>query len=336
MKIGSFDTEKEVFIVAEVGNNHEGSYTLAEELVGLAAEAGAHAIKFQTFKTELYISPKDEGRFKRMKGFELSQNEFEKLSQIATKAGLIFFSTPFDLESAAFLRKIVSVYKVASGDNNFYPLLEFIAKTSKPILVSSGMSDLKLLQKSKAVIEKIWAENNIHQELGILHCVSSYPVEPDQANLGAISHLKNEFKCTIGYSDHTIGTAAAVMAVTLGARIIEKHFTIRKDYSDFRDHQLSADPKEMAELVRRIRLTSTMLGSGLKTIQPCERDGVKLYRRSIVAKRDLPVGEKIVLDNIMWIRPASGLVPGQEDLVVGKTLKKALKAGDLVLEEDLR
>ncbi|MFQ5651444.1 MAG: N-acetylneuraminate synthase family protein [bacterium] len=333
MRIDRFDTEKDILIVAEVGNNHEGSYTLAEDLVGLAAEAGANAVKFQTFKTEHYVSRRDEERYQRLKSFELSYDEFEKLSKLAAKSGLIFISTPFELESARFLDKIVSAFKIASSDNTFYPLLECVARTHKPILLSAGLADLTQLGYSKSLIEKTWHEENIQQSLAILHCVSSYPVVPEETNLLAIKTIQDEFHCTVGYSDHTLGLEAAVLAVALGARIIEKHFTINKHYSDFRDHQLAADPRELAVLVEKVKQARELLGTGLKMPQKSEKSIESLVRRTIVAKRDLAAGTAISADDITWVRPAMGLPPGKETRVLGKVLRKPVHMGDPILPE---
>jgi N,N'-diacetyllegionaminate synthase len=330
MKIGKFDSGKDVLIIAEIGNNHEGSYTLAEEMIGLAAEAGAGAVKFQTFQTEHYVSRKEESRFSRLKSFELTHEELEKLSSIANEAGLLFLSKPFDLESAKFLNSVVPAFKIASGDNNFYPLIETVAHFGKPIIMSSGLSNLGQLIYSKALIERVWDNSGIKQDMAVLHCVSSYPVPPTEANIAAISSLERELQCTVGYSDHTIGTDAAVLSVALGARIIEKHFTIDKNYSDFRDHQISADPEEMAQLVQRIKEAIVLLGSGKKELQASEHSSVGLVRRSIVASRDLPKGAIITWDDITWVRPEGGLSPGQENLVLGRQLSQPVPQGELI------
>ena len=335
MIIGNIDTEKEIIIVAEIGNNHEGSYTLAEELIGLAKASGAHAVKFQTFKTEHYISRKDERRFKQLKSFELTWNEFERLSHVAQSAGLLFISTPFDLESAEFLRNIISVYKIASGDNDFYPLIEYIASTGLPIIMSGGLTDIAQLQYSSSLIRKIWSDHKIDQSLAVLHCVSSYPVPPDQANLGAIRHIKHALQCTVGYSDHTLGTEAAILSAAMGARIIEKHFTINKNHSTFRDHQLSADPEEMRTIVRKVKDASRMLGSGIKEIQMAEVASKDLMRRSIVAKHDLPKGNVLSWDDITWIRPSGGLAPGKETLILGKMTSVPIAMGEQIQLEHL-
>jgi sialic acid synthase SpsE len=335
LRIGNIDTQNEVFVIAEVGNNHEGSYALAEELVGLAAETGVHAIKFQTFKTEHYVSRNDEARFARLKSFELSYGQFENLAKAAKKAGLLFISTPFDLGSADFLDGIVSAFKIASGDNNFYPLIERIASKGKPVILSGGLATTAELNKSKRLIESTWKKNAISESLAILHCVSSYPVKPEEVNMTAITELKKELGCTIGYSDHAMGIQASLMAVALGARIVEKHFTKDKNYSSFRDHQLSADPKDMAELVQKVKEVNAMLGTGVKQAQPSERDGIKMFRRSIAVRRDMKPGDVVAWEDLTWIRPAEGLLPGEENQVLGKTLKKAIKMGDFLLPEHL-
>lgn len=335
MLIGPFDTDRRPLVVAEIGNNHEGSCTLAEELIGRAAEAGVDAVKFQTFRTDHYVSRKDEARFRRLRSFELSYSDFERLSRIARTAGLIFLSTPFDLESATFLNSIVPAFKVASGDNTFYPLLERIAGFGKPVLLSSGLADLGTLQGSKVFVESIWQRDGVAQELAVLHCVAGYPVPPGEANLAAIGRMRSEFHCTIGYSDHTIGVEASVLAVALGARIIEKHFTIDKHYSDFRDHQLSADPPEMAALVRRVREATTLLGTGIKVPQHCEQANEAALRRSVAVRRDMPQGAALTWDDLTWIRPGGGYPPGSELRVVGCTLRRPVHAGEILAPDTL-
>lgn len=335
MNIGNVDLEKKILIVAEIGNNHEGSYTLAEELIGLAAETGVGAVKLQTFRTEHYVSSMDKARFNSLKSFELSYDDFAKLSKLAREMGLIFLSTPFDLESAVFVNTIAPAIKIASGDNNFYPLLETVARFGKPIIMSSGMADLNQIARSKDFIQGIWHNLNIDQEIAVLHCVSSYPVPSAEANLAAISNLKKELQCIVGYSDHTMGIEAAALSVALGARIVEKHFTLDKNYSDFRDHQLSADPREMSMLVEKIKEISILLGSGEKRIQDSETAVAEVARRSIVAGRDLPQGAIISFEDITWVRPSGGIPPGQEHLVVGRALANPVQMGEPIKLDDL-
>ncbi|HJX13214.1 MAG TPA: N-acetylneuraminate synthase family protein [Dehalococcoidales bacterium] len=334
MKIGDWDLDKEILIVAEIGNNHEGSYALAEKMIKLAAGAGAGAVKFQTFKTEHYVSRRDKARFERLKSFELTEAEFRRLNVAARDAGLLFLSTPFDIGSARFLDSLVPAFKVSSGDNNFWPLLEVVALTGKPIILSAGLMDMEQITVARDFIRNIWRDGNIKQEMAVLHCVASYPVAPAEANLLAINQLK-ELGVTVGYSDHTLGIEAAVLSAALGARIIEKHFTLDKNYSEFRDHQLSADPEEMARLVERVREVTLLLGTGEKVPQPGEKAVASQVRRAIVAGRDLPGKTVISREDITWVRPASGLPPGEEDRIIGKPLKRAVRMGEPILPEML-
>ncbi len=335
MKIGQFDLEEKVLIVAEIGNNHEGNFEVAKKLVREAANCGVDAVKFQTFKTEHYVSHSDTARFERLKSFELSDSQFSELAELARSLGLMFFSTPLDLPSANFLNKIVDSYKIASCDNNFYPLLETICQTGKPIILSSGIVDLEQIQASQKFIETCWQNRKIDGDLAILHCVSSYPVPPEQANLLAIPFMRDRLQTTIGYSDHTIGIDACLSAVAIGAKILEKHFTLDHHYSDFRDHQLSADPSEMKQLVEGVAKVKSMLGKPEKVVQPCEVNAIPLIRRSIAAARSLPQGHQLELDDLMWIRPGTGLPPGEENKAIGKTLKRSLEAGELIDLADL-
>lgn len=335
MKIDSFDLSERVFIVAEAGNNHEGSYTLAEEMVGRAAEAGASAIKFQTIVPEKLVGPRDKERLEQLRKLQLSYADFEKLALVAKREKIIFLSTPFDLESVSFLSPLVAAFKIASGDNNFFPLIQAIARSAKPILLSSGMTDLDQISATKEYIESVWREHRIRQELAILHCVVSYPTRNQDANLLAIRTLQ-KLGTTVGYSDHTLGVEAAVLAVALGARVIEKHFTLDKNFSSFRDHQLSADPHDFQEMVLKINETVLLLGNGRKQILECEQENSTKARRSITSKFDLKKGHVLSWEDLTWVRPATGLLPGEEDKLVGKEIVRDIKAGENILPDQIK
>jgi len=335
MKIGQHDLDKSVFIIAEIGNNHEGSFSLAEEMIGRAAESGADAVKFQTIIPELFISRADSERLERLKKFQFSFDQFARLAETARHAGVTFFSTPFDLESARFLNTIQPVFKIASGDNNFAPLLDEVAGFGKPMIVSTGLADMELIRKTHERIRAVWARNNVSPGLVLLHCVASYPAPPSQANLAAIASLQSAIPdATIGYSDHVIGIAAATAAVAAGARVIEKHFTINKNHSDFRDHQLSADPADMRAMVEAIREVTAMLGTGEKKPQACENDLAVAARRSIAAARDLSKGAVLTDSDLIWVRPGSGIAPGKENLLLGKRLQRGLLRGEIFHAND--
>ena len=336
MNIGNSNTENNVLIIAEIGNNHEGDFDLAKEMIHLASETGVDAVKFQTFITEQYVGKGDVARFKRLESFELSQAQFSELSETAKNLGMAFISTPFDIKSAEFLSTIVDALKISSGDNNFYPMIEVVARLGKPIILSTGMASLEDVLLCRDLIKRISSRNSDALELAILHCISSYPVEKADANLSAITTLISEAIEVVGYSDHTIGPDAAVVAVALGARIIEKHFTIDKHFSDFRDHQLSADPNEMRETVSRIRETEKMLGTGEKKVEICEMECLASSRRSIVANKDIPEGSEITWADLSWVRPSGGLEPGRENEILGKKAIKAISSGSQIIAEQLR
>lgn len=332
MRIGPHDLDERVFIIAEIGNNHEGSFDRAEEMIGRAKEAGADAVKFQTIVPERLVSVSEEARIAQLRRFQFSYAQFEDLAARARREGVTFLSTPFDLESVAALDPLVPAFKVASGDNDFFPLLEEVARTGKPILLSTGMSDLDGVGRAKRRIEAEWQRTGRSGALALLHCVVSYPTVPADANLAALRDLAT-LGCTVGYSDHTIGIAAAVLSVALGARVIEKHFTLDKNQSDFHDHKLSADPAEFAELVRRVREAELLMGAGGKRVLPCEAAVRQRVRRGIAAARDLDAGTIIAAADLGWVRPRAGLAPGSEDELIGRRLAVAVPRGAPILPE---
>jgi sialic acid synthase SpsE len=330
VRIGRLDTDERVVVVAEIGNNHEGDASVAAELVDRAAEAGADGVKFQTFRTERFVSPEvGVERYERLRGFELAPEDFARLAERARAAGIAFLSTPLDLPSADVLEPLVDAFKVASGDNDFLALLDRVAASTKPVIVSSGASDLAGV---RAAVDRLRAKGAAG--VAVLHCVSAYPTPAHEANLAAIPGLA-ELGVVPGYSDHTVGVDAAPLAVSLGARIVEKHFTLDHAYSDFRDHALSADPGQLAELVRRVREAEAMLGDGEKRLQPSEQPSADAIRRSIAAARDLSAGEVLAPGDLTWLRPGTGLRPGREEELVGRRLTRDLEAGALIALTDV-
>jgi sialic acid synthase SpsE len=326
VKLGGRDLHSRVLVVAEIGNNHEGSLEAAEAMVRAAAKAGAGAVKFQTFQTAEFVRPSDEARFARLSKFELSPAAFARLAQLAREEGVAFLSTPLDLPSVGVLASLVDAFKIASGDNNFYPLLDAVAATGRPVIVSTGLSDWPTVQAAKQRLEHGWGAER--PGLAFLHCVSCYPAPAGQLNLRVIPRMIETLDCPIGYSDHTLGIDACLTAVALGARIVEKHFTLDKNYSDFRDHQLSATPAEFAELAARVREVSDMLGDADKAVTACEQAMVTPVRRSIVAAANLPAGHRVGAGDLRWQRPGDGLPPGREGELVGRVLRRSVTAGE--------
>jgi sialic acid synthase SpsE len=337
VKIGSLDTARRVVVVAEIGNNHEGDIAVAREMLEAAAASGADAVKFQTFATEHFVSRLQPERFARLEGFRLTPEDFAGLAELARARGVAFISTPLDLGSVDVLAPLVDALKVASGDNTFGPLLRAVARTGLPVILSAGLAVPAEIEAAVATVRATWAECGVDGagRLAVLHCVSSYPVAPAEANLRAIEALRALLDCEIGYSDHTTGLDAALLAVALGARLVEKHFTLDKAFSDFRDHQLSATPAELEQLVARIREAESMLGRPAKDIQPSEQEGRILYRRSAAAAADLRKGHVLAPADVTWLRPGGGLAPDEEQRLLGRALARDIAAGEQLRDSDV-
>lgn len=318
MKLMNLNKLKKTFIIAEIGNNHEGSFNVACKLIQEAKRAGVDAVKFQTFETKNYINRNDVRRFKRLKKFQLTKDEFYKLSLLAKNNNLKFISTPFDINSAIFLSKIVDCFKISSGDNNYYQLIEQVLKFKKNTIISTGLLNYKDTINLYKFIKRSKSHNS---KIAFLHCVSSYPVNDLEANLLSISFLKKKLPITIGYSDHTLGINAAIAASVLGAKIIEKHFTLDNNYSKFRDHQLSLNPINMKYLVESIRSIESMMGKEQKVVQPSEKKNLSSMRRSLYLSRDIDKNSKIKVKDINIIRPFASLEPIDLNKIIGKTAK---------------
>jgi sialic acid synthase SpsE len=333
MRIGSFDTAERVLVVAEIGNNHEGSLERARSLVEEAADAGADAVKFQTFRTEHFVHSSDRERYERLERFRLPYDAFAELAELAHSRGLLFVSTALDLESARFLAQTADAIKIASGDNDFFPLLEVAARGVTPLVVSTGLAELDQLDRTVAFAEDARGSRG---GLALLHCVSGYPTPDEDVNLLAIGLLAERYPTwTIGFSDHTVGLEAAPLAVAAGARIVEKHFTLDKNLSDFRDHQLSADPTELRAVVTSVRAAERFAGRREKLLQGSERTLTTAARRSIAAAGDFAAGHRLQDGDLTWLRPGDGLRPGEEPALLGRSLRHAVAFGDRLGPEDV-
>ena len=306
------------FIVAEIGNNHEGSLKIAKKLIDEAYNAGVDAVKFQTFNTENYVNSKELKRFNRLKRFELTNSEFLKLAKYAKKKKLFFISTPFDIQSAVNLSKYVDCFKISSGDNNYYELIDKVLSFKKLTIIYTGLLDksgminlINNIKKKKFPLKKII----------FLYCVSDYPVKDNEANLLSIKYLKKNFKINVGYSDHTLGIEASIIATVYGAKVIEKHFTLDKNYSEFRDHQLSADKLEMIKIVSAVKRVSNMIGKLNKKISKSEMKNLASMRRSLYFKNKVKKGSKIQRKDLKLVRPFVELSENQIKKVLNKRVR---------------
>ena len=329
---------KKTFVIAEIGNNHEGNLALAKKMILLANKSGVDAVKFQTYNTNDFINPILKKNFKRLKKFELSINQFKILRNFAKKLKLKFITTPLDLNSLKKISNNLDIIKIASSDNNFFYLIEEALKTKKKIIISLGLTDNKLLKIIKKKILFFLNKYNISKKkVAFLHCVTSYPVEDAGVNLKAILFLKNFFKpFDVGYSDHSIGNEACVGAVSLGAKIIEKHFTFNKKFSSFRDHKLSADYHDMHALVKSIRKIEIQLGKKEKIINKTEKSFLKVLRRAAYAKRLIKKNKKLDKNDFLFQRPWAKNSTLNPKKLLGKKVIKNINKYKLIKLKDLK
>jgi N,N'-diacetyllegionaminate synthase len=325
------------FIIAEAGVNHNGSIEMAHQLVDAAVAAGADAVKFQTFKAEdlsIANAPKadyqrrnedrDESSFEMLKRLELDLDAHTLLMEYCEQKGILFLSTPFDEGSVDLLNDLgVGAFKIPSGEITNTPLLTYIAGKGKPLFVSTGMS---YLGDVETAVRTILQAGN--QDFVILHCVSSYPADPCDTNLRAMSTMANAFGCPVGYSDHTMGIEVALAAVSLGACVIEKHITLDRNLPG-PDHQASIDPKELVRLVRSIRNVEVALGHGRKEPVASEENTAVVSRKSLVAACDIRAGTELSADMIAIKRPGTGLAPSMFPHLLGSRVRRDIAVGEL-------
>ena len=327
--------KKKIFVIAEIGNNHEGKFYLAKRLIKLAAKSGADAVKFQTYKADDYINISQKKKLKQLRKFQLSYEQFHKLKSFANKNNLLFISTPFDVESAKFLTKICDVIKISSGDNDFFYMIDEILKSKKKIIISTGMTSINEIKSIISFLRKRLSFFQIKKRIFFLHCVSSYPAQAKDLNLLSIKYLRKKLGVKVGYSDHSKGPVAAITAGVLGAEIIEKHFTIDKNYSKFRDHSLSADFTEMKFIIDSLKSIKIMVGKYTKKINQSERSNLLLMRRSPYASSNIKKGEILSNKNVIFQRPRVNGSSFNHLKIFGKKIKKELKKNALIKNKDI-
>ena len=329
------------YIIAEAGVNHEGQMDLAKRLIDEAQEGGAHSIKFQTYKADTIASKDSPYYWDITKEPTRSQHElfkkydkfwkpeFESLKKYCDKVGIEFLSTPFDVESAKFLNDLMPVFKISSSDITNKPFIEFMCSFNKPIILSTGASDLSEI---KEAVNWIKVCGN---PLSLLHCVLNYPTDDINANLGMIAGLKKEFpQYMIGYSDHTLPKDMRTLEVAtlLGAVILEKHFTHDKTLQG-NDHYHAMDKEDLKVFHRNLDRIFGLLGSFDIAALASEEPARKNARRSLVASRDIPKGKTIDRQDLTWKRPAHGVSPKDIDIVVGKNASRDIKEDDVIKQD---
>lgn len=326
---------KSTFIIAEIGVNHNGDINLAKSMIKSASECGVDAVKFQTFKSENLVTKtaktasyqekntNENSQFEMLKKLELSLDDFKELKEYASKYGVIFISSPFDIESVDLLEELdVSLYKLGSGELNNFELIDHVQKTNKPMIISTGMATLEEIKETYDFIDD-------KDKLIILHCITGYPTSFKEANLNFIKTLQKEFDVHIGFSDHSPGIELPIAAVALGARVIEKHFTLDKTLEG-PDHKASLNPIEFKSMVDAIRNVEVAMGDGIRKFSDNELEIKKVARKSIVLNKEISK-DTIIQRNMLSVkRPGTGIPPKFIDKVVGKRVIKDLKPNTIL------
>lgn len=315
------------FVIAEAGVNHNGDMDLARSLVDAAAESGADAVKFQSFKACRLATPgapkaqyqnkttdPEESQLDMLKRLELSESDHMEIMQQCRRRSILFLSTPFDENSADLLERLdVPLFKIPSGEITNLPFLEHVALKQRPMILSTGMSSLREVEKAVRVVKE--AGNH---RLALLHCVSRYPAAHEESNLRAMKTMERAFGLPLGFSDHTSGIQVSIAAVALGAKIIEKHFTLDRTLAG-PDHRASLTPDELVELVRSIRIVESAMGDGRKIPVTKEAETAAVARKSLVAVKDIPSGTTLIREMLEARRPGTGISPEKMADILGRT-----------------
>jgi N-acetylneuraminate synthase len=334
------DNKRLPFIIAEIGVNHNGNAETAKKLIDAAYSAGVDAVKFQTFKawecaskfapTADYQKEIAENQYKLLEGLELDFADFADLKEYAESLGLVFLSTPDGQKSLVFLCDIgVKAIKIASGELTNLPFLTAIAFKKLPVILSTGMGTLGEVEEAINTLKLAGAS-----DIMLMHCTTEYPAPAEDCNLKAIQTMQNAFNLPVGFSDHTLGSEAAIAAATLGAVIFEKHITLDKTMEG-PDHAASIEPDELKTYVEAIRKSITMLGNGIKIPSKSELKNIPLVRRSLVAAKPIKAGEILTGDKIAIKRPAKGIEPKQLINALGRPVLKDLSEDEPITWNDL-
>ena len=330
---------KHVLIIAEAGVNHNGSMEMAKQLIDAAAIAGVDYVKFQTFKAEKLVTKDakqaeyqqrnaaDESQYAMLKKLELSEEQHEELIAYCKEKGVKFLSTAFDMESVEYLHSLkLGLWKIPSGEITNYPYLKAIAQYGEPVILSTGMCEMKDVQNAVDVLCKHGLKK---EQITVLHCNTEYPTPMQDVNLKAMPEIKDAIGVKVGYSDHTQGIEVPIAAVALGAEVIEKHFTLDRTLPG-PDHKASLEPNELKAMVDAIRNIEQALGDGQKHVSESERKNMAIARKSIVAARDIKQGEKLTEDNLCVKRPGNGISPMRWEEVIGTCAKRDFKEDELI------
>jgi len=319
-----------VFIVAEAGVAHFGSMEKALKLVDLAVAAKADAIKFQIYHTDSLFSA-DSAEWKdRYRSKELPFEAFRTIQSYCEQKGILFFATAHDEPGLDFLKTLnVPVYKIGSGEVHNWGFLEKIARLNKPVFLSTGMYEFADIERALSIFKKAG-----NRSVAVLHCVTSYPVTPNDLNLKVIETMQERLNCIVGYSDHTEGIHFPIAAVTLGAKVVEKHISLDFHVPGAQDWKVSCGEKDLPELVRQIREIEAGIGDGLKKLCVSEIQNLRWAGKSLVAATDIRAGEVIWSDMIQIKRPGYGIPPSEMENLMGKKARRDIRKDSVIVRED--
>ena len=329
----------QTFIIAEAGVNHNASFDMALKLIAVAVEAKVDAVKFQTWKTELLLtkeaglaeyqkngSNEIQNQYDLVKGLELSIDEFIELKKFCDSKNIIFFSTADETVSADNLYDLQDIFKIGSGEITNMPYLKHIGGFKKKVILSTGMSNLKEVEKAVDILESYGTPK---KDITVLHCNTEYPTPMEDVNLKAMLTIRDNLGVSVGYSDHTLGIEIPVAAVALGATVIEKHFTLDRALPG-PDHRASLEPNELKSMVKAIRNIEIAMGDGIKKAQPSEIKNITIARKSIVAKKRIFKGELFSVENLTTKRPGDGISPIHWDELIGSVAERDYKFDELI------
>ena len=334
------EQRKNVFIIAEAGVNHNGSLVLAKELIDVAANSGADAVKFQTFKAKNLVSKNaskadyqkettasSESQFEMIKKLELDIKTHDELINYCKTKNIMFLSTPFDHDSIDLLNNLgLEIFKIASGEITNLPYLRHIGKLNKEVILSTGMSNIGEIEDALDILIKAGTQK---ENITVLHANTMYPTPMEDVNLNAMLTIGNTFDVAYGYSDHTLGIEVDIAAVAMGAKVIEKHFTLDKRLEG-PDHKASLEPNELKEMIKAIRNIEQALGSSIKKPSKSEIPNIQIARKSIVAKSEIKKGDILSINNLTIKRPGSGISPMRWDEIIGTIATKDYNEDELI------
>jgi len=331
--VNHFQSKNNVYIIPEIGGNHEGDFEYAKKLTNLAAQSGVDAVKFQIYTGDGLVNERyDPDRNKHFKKFELTKEQYIELAKLCKQLGITFMASVWDIDSFEFIDEYMPIYKIGSGDMTAYNLIKRMVLTGKPIIISTGLATFDEVNNVINFIESMDSSYITEKKLSVLQCTSMYPIPFEDANLNVMNTYKENFNIPVGYSDHTVDMDAIEIAISMGAEIIEVHFTDTRDGKEFRDHKVSATKDEIQSLIKKIKKIKTLQGNFDKkpTKSEIESGHTKSFRRGVYANKNLSAGDIIKEEDLIALRPLEGISAENFYSVIDKKITKDISKLELI------